>query len=93
MKMHVTCFCIKVIPQSVKPETHVVTLPTEVFDSSDDAWGFARNALAGFLPPNATPEEKLVMLDDDNEEQGYFFSCSDQDSDDHYHIILKYAIF
>ena len=93
MRLHATCFCIKVIPQSVKPETHVVTLPTEVFDSSDDAWGFARNALAEFLLQDAEPEDKLVMLDNDNEEQGYFFSCSDPNSDNHYHIILKYTFF
>lgn len=93
MRLHATCFCIKIMPQLVKPETHVVCLPTEVFDSPDEAWGFARNALAEFLPREAAPEDKLVMLDDDNEEQGYFFSCIDPVSDDHYHIILKFSLF
>ena len=93
MKVHATCFCIKVIPNSIKPETVVVTLPSEIFDGSGDAWRFAKNALAEFLPRDANPENQLVMLDDDNEEQGYFFSCSDSASDNHYHIILKYAIF
>ena len=93
MTLHATCFCIKVLPQSIRPETHVVSFPTEVFDTTEDAWLFAKNALASFLPHDAEPEDKFVMLDDNNEEQGYFFSCSDPASDDHYHVVLKYSVF
>ena len=93
MTMHATCFCIKIVPLSAKTETNVVTLPAEIFDEPGDAWHFAKNALAEFLPKHAEPENQFVMLDDDNEEQGYFFSCSDAASDDHYHIVLKYSIF
>lgn len=93
MTLHATCFCIKIAPLSAKPETNVVTLPAEIFDEFDNAWIFAKEALAEFLPREAAPEDKLVMLDDDNEEQGYFFSCTDPASDDHYHIILKYSVF
>ena len=93
MTLHAVCFCIRIAPLSARPETRVVALPTECFDEIDDAWRFAEDALAEFLPRGAEPEEKFVMLDDDNEEQGYFFSCSDPDYDDHYHIVLKYSIF
>ena len=93
MTLHAVCFCIRIAPLQARTETRVVTLPTDFFDETDDAWRWTKEALAEFLPRGAEPEEKFVLLDDDNEEQGYFFSCSDPDSDDHYHIVLKYSIF
>ena len=93
MTLNATCFCIKIAPLSAKPKTDVVTLSADFFEEPDEAWVFARNALADFLPKDAEPEDKFVLLDEDNEESGYFFSCSDPASDDHYHILLKYSIF
>ena len=93
MIFHATCFCIRIVPLSAKAETHVVTVPTEEFEKSAEAWDFAKDALAEFLPRDAEPEDEFVMLDDENEERGYFFSCSVPGSDDHYHVILKYSVF
>jgi len=39
------------------------------------------------------PKKKMVLWDDEDGEQGFFFSCSDADSDDHYHVLLKYTLF
>lgn len=93
MTLHATLFCIRIVPYSAKPETRVVTLPVECFDEIDDAWFFAKNALAEFLPHGIELEEKMVLWDDDDGEQGFFFSCSDAASDDHYHVLLKYTLF
>ncbi len=95
MKLHAACFCIKVPPQSIALETHVVTLPCprDGFDGADDAWLFCKAALSAHLPQNVDPEDKLLMCDDDGDEQGYFFSCSVPTSDEHYHVLLKYSLF
>ena len=77
MMLHAVCFCIKIVPGSAKYETNVVTLPTDEFDSCDDAWEFAKDTLADFMPGSIEVEEKLTLLDDDNTEHGFFFSCSD----------------
>ena len=105
MKLQVQCFSIKVIPYSVKPETHIVTLPapgkitseTRTEDYEDEeaeeqraAFCFLRKALAEFLPRNIELEESMSLFGDN---QGYFFSCSDADSDAHYHLVMKYAFF
>ena len=50
-------------------------------------------AFADFLPENVEIEDKLTLLDDDNTEHGFFFSCSDAQSDNHYHAIVKYLFF
>ena len=50
MMLHAVCFCVKIVPESVKHETNVVTLPIDEFDNCDDAWNFAKEALADFLP-------------------------------------------
>ncbi len=93
MMLHAVCFCIKIVPGSVKHETNVVTLPTDEFDNCDNAWNFVKEALADFLPENVEIEDKLTLLDDDNIEHGFFFSCSDAQSDNHYHVIVKYLFF
>ena len=93
MMLHAICFCIKIVPRSTKHETNVITLPTDEFDSCDEAWEFAKETLENFMPESIEVEERLTMLDDDNTENGFFFSCSDIQSDDHYHIILKYSFF
>ena len=93
MMLHAVCFCVKIVPESVKHETNVVTLPIDEFDNCDNAWNFIKEALADFLPENVEIEDKLTLLDDDNTEHGFFFSCSDAQSDNHYHAIVKYLFF
>ena len=73
MMLHAVCICVKIVPESVKHETNVVTLPTDEFDNCDDAWNFAKEALADFLPESIEVEDKLTLLDDDNTEHGFFF--------------------
>ena len=93
MTLHATLFCIRIVPYSAKPETHVVTLPVPDLDDADATWDFAKNALAEFLPRTIELEEKLALWDDADGESGFFFSGSDPASDDHYHILLKYTLF
>ena len=93
MTLHATLFCIKIVPCSSKPETHVVTVPVPYFENTDEAWEFSKSVLANFLPRGIDVEEKMVLWDDEDGEQGFFFSCSDADSDDHYHILLKHTLF
>ena len=102
MKLQAQCFCIKVIPFSVKPETHIITLPapdsfveTEREDFEDEeakeqqaAYDFLLKALADFLPPHLELEESSCMYGDN---EGFFFSCSDADSDSRYYLILRYT--
>ena len=103
MKQQVQCFCIKVIPYSVKTESHIISVPApEPFSSgincddyeeeekieSQNAYKFLSTVLADFLPPNLEMEEYSVMSGDND---GYFISCSDADSDDHYYLLLRYT--
>ena len=74
MMLHAVCYCIKIVPRSTKHETNVITLPTDEFDSCDDAWEFAKETLENFMPESIEIEERLTMLDDDNTENGFFFS-------------------
>ena len=103
MKQQVQCFCIKVIPYSVKTESHIISLPApEPFSTAEDndleedekiecknAYLFLSKALADYLPQNLELEESSIMYGDN---EGYFFSCSDVDSDDHYYLLLRYAV-
>ena len=93
MMLHAVCFCIKIVSESVKHETNVITLPTDAFNDCDDAWEFAKEALADFLPESIEVDDQLTLLDEDDTEHGFFFSCSDDQTDNHYHIILKYSFF
>ena len=105
MKVQAQCFSIKVLPYSVTPESHIVTLPapkkftseTESEDFEDEeareqqaAYRFLLNALAEFLPRNLQLEESMSLFGDND---GFFFSCSDAGSDAHYYLIMKYAFF
>ena len=104
MKQQAQCFCIKVIPYSVKTESHIISVPApEPFSSgteSDDfedeekiecqnAYKFLSTVLADYLPSNLELEESSVMYGDN---EGYFFSCSDADSEDHYYLLLRYVV-
>ena len=103
MKTQVQCFSIKIVPYSVNPESHVITLPApergflddeEGAEDSDEqeqknAYEFLRMVLKDFLPPNLELEEASSIYGDN---EGFFFSCSDSDSDTHYYLLLKYAI-
>ncbi len=103
MKLQIQCFSIKVIPYSITPETHIVTLPApergflpieeDIQDEEDvvckNAYKFLKKSLAAFLPPNLELEESST-IDGDNE--GYFFSCSNADSDEHYYLLLQYTV-
>ena len=93
MKLHAVCFSIRVVPFSTKPESHIVTLPTEGFEKPEEAWGFLKMALAEFLPKTLELEETMTLYEEEVGDQGFFFSGSDAASDDHYHVILKYAFF
>jgi len=105
MRVQAQCFCIKVLPYSITPESHIVTLPvperftleTENEDFEDEepreqqaAYKFLLKVLAEFLPRNLEREESMSLFGDND---GFFFSCSDADSDAHYHLIMKYAFF
>lgn len=96
MKIHAQCFCIKVVPFSVMPQTCIATLPFpdgENFDECESAWNFLRKTFSDILPSAITKEEEMRMTDDEGDEQGFFFSCSDLASDDHYHLVMKYTFF
>ena len=93
MKLHAVCFSIKVVPFSIKPESHIVTLPTDGFEKPEDAWGFLKEALAEFLPKTLELEDAMTLYEEKCGDQGFFFSGFDTESDDHYHVILKYALF
>ena len=105
MKVQVQCFSIKVVPYSVKPESHIVTVPdpgkfspeSESDDFEDEeareqqgAYEFLRKTLAEYLPPNLELEESMSLFGDN---EGFFFTCSDADSDAHYYLVMKYAFF
>ena len=106
MKVQVQCFSIKVVPYSVKPESHIVTVPdpgkfASSESKSDDfedeeareqqgAYEFLRKVLAEYLPPNLELEEAMSLFGDN---EGFFFTCSDADSDAHYYLVMKYAFF
>ena len=104
MKQQVQCFCIKVIPYSVKTESHIISVPapepfsseTEGDDPEDEekiecknAYKFLSTVLADYLPPKLELEESSVMYGDN---EGYFFSCSDANSDAHYYLLLRYTV-
>ena len=74
MKLHAVCFSIRVVPFSTKPESHIVTLPTEGFEKPEDAWGFLKMALAEFLPKTLELEETMTLYEEDVGDQGFFFS-------------------
>ena len=93
MRLHAVCFSIRVVPFSTKPESHIVTLPTEGFEKPDEAWDFLKKALADFLPKTLELEESMTLYEEEVGDQGFFFSGSDTESDDHYRVILKYAFF
>ena len=105
MRVQAQCFSIKVVPYSVNPESHIISLPapdkftsgTECEDCEDEeakeqrgAYEFLRKTLAGFLPLNLELEESMSLFGDSN---GFFFTCSDADSDAHYYLVMKYAYF
>ena len=106
MKVQVQCFSIKVVPYSVKTESHIVTVPDprkfassgpENDDFEDEeareqlgAYEFLRKVLAEYLPPNLELEESMSLFGDN---EGFFFTCSDSDSDAHYYLVMKYAFF
>ena len=106
MKVQVQCFSIKVVPYSVTPESHIVTVPdpgkfASSESKSDDfedeeareqqgAYEFLRKVLADYLPPKLELEESMSLFGDN---EGFFFTCSDADSDAHYYLVMKYAFF
>ena len=93
MRLYAVCFSIRVTPFSTNPESHIVTLPTEEFEKPEEAWGFLKETLAEFLPKTLELEETMTLYEEEVGDRGFFFSGSDTASGDHYHVILKYALF
>ena len=93
MKLQAQCFCLKIVPFSAAVESHVVSSPAPAIKDNEEAWGFLKNALKEFLPQTVEPERQYELFEEDEGGDGYFFSCSDSESDNHYYVILKYAVF
>ena len=76
------------------PETGEATVRF-AYDEMEKAVYITENglALAEFLPKTLELEETMTLYEEEVGDQGFFFSGADTASDDHYHVILKYALF
>ena len=81
----------KLLEQRAEKYVGDYPIPYSLYEKIEckNAYKFLSTALAEYLPQNLELEESSVMYGDN---EGYFFSCSDVDSDDHYYLLLRYAV-